>query len=257
MSMQPFPEKCPASDLMTDDRMTEGLARLTFMTQSESVALITGDEGAGKSSLIKRFMFSLDKKSFSPVYFHLTTLKPIAFLKMLVAAMNEIPTPGKEQAFTQILSKIREKDFITILIIDEAHLLPSQSLVDLRLLISCATEDSDRLKLVLVGHPDLKKEIKRSCHAALRQRLKILYHLPPLSKAQSALYIDFHLARVGASTKLFDADVKSAIHETARGIPRLINNIATACLLAAYSKNLKRISSEIFSHALDDIQPLL
>jgi len=257
MTTVPFSEKCPVSDLMSDERMTEGLARLTFMAQSESLALITGDEGVGKSSLIKLFMHSLDKKSFSPVYYHLTTLKPISFLKMLVSAMNEIPSPGKEQAFMQLLSKIKEKDFITLLIIDEAHLLPPPSLVDLRLLISCATDDIDRLKIVLVGHPDLKKEMKRSCHAALRQRLKVMYHLPPLSKTQTQHYIDFHLKRCSASLKIFDADVKSAIHDTTRGIPRLINNVATACLLTAYSKNVKQVSMEIFSQALDDIQPLL
>ena len=213
MTKQPFPETIPAIDIMQEERMTQGIARLTFMIQYGFIALITGDEGVGKSSLIKLFINSLDKKQYYPVYQHITNLKSLSFLKILVSAMDEMPTLGKENAFHNIINKVNQKDITTIIIIDEANLLSTDALIDLRLLVSSAMDDVGRLKIILSGNNDLKKELKRSCHIALRQRIKVIYNILPLTQTQTHHYIDFHMRRVGAIEKIFDDDVKTSIHE--------------------------------------------
>ncbi|MBE7548712.1 MAG: hypothetical protein HS127_16800 [Planctomycetia bacterium] len=87
---------------------------------------------------------------------------------------------------------------------------------------------------------------QRDIHADFAQRISVHYHIHPLTKTQTAAYIDFHLKSSGASDKIFDSDVKDLIHEFSAGIPRQINAISTACLINAsirQSQKITRISS--------------
>lgn len=253
MTAHPFPARPPLEAIWRDARILQALARLQVFLQYELAAVITGDDGVGKSSLIRLFMDSLTTKRITPVYLHLTQINPCALLKLLVHALGEKPAHSKDRVLMQIAAKITTSERQVVCIVDEAHLLQEEALVDLRLLLSGAC-DTGQLKLLLVGHSRLNKELKASQHAALAQRAPTRYHLPPFSPTQTIDYIDFHLNRVTASPKLFDQNVKQEIHEYTRGIPRLINNLATACLIAAVSLNEHKITSEILSQAAADVQ---
>jgi len=256
MSGQPFAETMPTADIMSDERVTQGLARLQYMAQYSTIAMLTGEEGVGKSTLLKLFIHWLSQNHYHSVYLHLTNLKDSGVLRLLVSSLGEMPARGKEKTFQQVLAKTKDKDVVTVVVIDEAHLLSSEVLVDLRLLVSCAMDDRPGLKIVLSGHPNLKKELKRSCHNALRQRIAVNYSLTALTQGQTHHYIDYHLKRVGGSAKIFDDQVKTSIHDYARGVPRIINNIATACLINAAVSNVKMVTPELLSQSLDEIQCL-
>lgn len=253
MTGHPFPARLPVSALWRDARLTEALSRLQVFLEYELAAVVTGDEGVGKSSLVRLFMDGLAAKRITPVYLHLTQINAGALLKHLVHALGEKPAHCKDKVLLQIAAKMSGSDRQIVCIVDEAHLLNQEALVDLRLLLSGAC-DSDQFKLLLVGHSRLKKDLKSSHHAALAQRAPTRYHLPPFSPTQSVDYLNFHLARVGANAKLFDENVKHEIHEHTRGTPRLINNLATACLLAAVSLNERKITAEILTQALAEFQ---
>ncbi len=167
MTSHPFPAYLPAEALQRDPRFLEALARLQFFLDYELCAMITGDEGVGKSSLIRLFISTLEANRLPHVYLHLTQLQATAFLKLFVHALGEKPAPNKDQVLMQITTKLAAVDQTTICIIDEAHLLDPHALVDLRLLLSNAMDASLHLKLLLVGHSQLKKDLKRSCHTAL------------------------------------------------------------------------------------------
>lgn len=252
MTDHPFNERVPIGGIFRDERMTQGTARLEFLKEYATLGLITGDEGVGKSSLIRLYIDSLGKNRYRPLYIHLTRLNALSLLKLLVSTMGEAPARGKERVFLQILNKTKSKDITTILLIDEAQLLASEALIDLRLLISSAIDDSSRLKIVLIGHSTIKKELTRSCHSALVQRMTVHYHIPPLTISQTNQYIDFHMRRVGSSDKVFETEVKNDIHEYARGIPRLINNLATVCLLNAAANNSQKVTTAILLKTIDE-----
>jgi general secretion pathway protein A len=253
MTSHPFPARLPVNALWQDNRMTEALSRLGVFLEYELAAVITGDEGVGKSSLVRLFMDSLAAKRITSVYLHLTQLKAGALLKFLILALGEKPAYTKDKVLMQIIAKLNSTDQQIVCIVDEAHLLSQEALVDLRLLLSGAC-DTDQFKLLLVGHSRLKKELKSSHHAALAQRAPTRYHLPPFSPTLTVDYINFHLARVSANAKLFDQDVKREIHEHTRGVPRLINNLATACLITAVTLNQQKITREILTQALAEFQ---
>jgi general secretion pathway protein A len=253
MTAHPFPARPPLEALWHDARFTEALSRLQVFLEYELAAVITGDEGVGKSSLVRLFMDSLAAKRITSVYIHLTQLKSSALLKFLILALGEKPAHTKDKVLMQILAKLNGTDQQIVCVVDEAHLLNQDALVDLRLLLSGAC-DNNQFKLLLVGHSRLKKDLKSSHHAALAQRAPTRYHLPPFSPTQTVDYLNFHLARVSANPKLFDENVKSEIYEHTRGVPRLINNLATACLITAVTLNQHKITREILSQALAEFQ---
>ena len=138
--------------------------------------------------------------------------------------------------------------------LDEAHLLAADVLIDLRLLVSSALDDTPVLKVVLVGQEPLRQTLKQCRHADLRNRIEVRYHLSPLSKDQTGEYIDFQIERVGGSEKLFEGPVKGLIHDYTGGVPRQINNLATACLLCAATEKARGISEAILQQTLAEFQ---
>jgi general secretion pathway protein A len=250
MTAHPFLESLPADRFLKDERITQGLARLEYLATAGRLALVTGPTGVGKSSLIKLFIASLSRNRYQPVYVYLTHVGANGLLKLIVAAMGEAPKHSKDRLFLQILDKARRSEPTTLLVLDEAHLVEPRTLIDLRLLVSSVLEDGPPLKIVLSGQEALRDQLKRSSHADLVHRISVRYHLPPMTRAQTAAYIDHHLKNAGGSERIFDTEAKGLIHDYASGLPRQINNIATACLINAAARNLQKISDHLVNETM-------
>jgi len=251
---QPFAERVAAEALWQDDRMRQGLARLRYLADQATVGLVTGASGVGKSALIKRFMHDLPRPQHEPVYLHLTHLPSAGLLKLLVTKLGEVPRRGKDRLFEQILDKARQTEGALLLILDEAHLLDGDALTDIRLLISSALDDTPPLKVVLVGQEPLRHTLRQSLHGALLSRIAVRCHLAPLTKSETTTYIDFQLKQAGGTEKLFESAVKELIHDYSGGVPRQINNLATACLLQAMAENASRINEAILRQTMNEFQ---
>lgn len=254
MTQNPFAETPPADWLLTDQRFEQALARLDFFAKQGAFALIMGQTGVGKSSLLRLFTRTLLPNRFHRLYVHQTSINPGAFLRMIVVGLGESPKLGKDRLLMQITDKIQASEIDTMLIIDEAHLLATQTLTDLRLLINDGLEKRLPLKIILCGQESLGEVLKRSAHADLIHRISVRVRLHSLSKSETSVYIEHRLRCAGGSDKLFDTDAKSLIHDYAGGIPRQINNIATGCLIHAAGKNVKLINDQIVNDTIVDFQ---
>lgn len=243
MTDHPFAERTPVDRLLEDDRMKEGLARLEYFTQVGSLALVTGHTGVGKSSLLRLFLQTLSRTRFLPIYLYLSQVGSSGILKLIVNALGEVPKRGKERLYLQIFERVQNTELTTVLVIDEAHLLDAVALTDLRLLVSA--QDYDKLKVVLAGQETLREQLRRSRHHDLLHRLSVRYQVPTLSAEGTTRYIDQQLLRVGSNEKVFDAEAKKLIHDYSTGLPRQINNLATACLIHAAAQGQKQITEAL------------
>jgi len=253
MAHRPFCERPPVEHLLRDDRIAQGLARLEYLLHQETLGLLTGPTGVGKSSLIKLFLQSISRNRYRPVYLHLTHLSTSGFLKLIVQQLGEIPKLGKGRLLQQILDRARQSELATMLIIDEAQFLSTDALTQLRLLVSSALEDAPPLKILLVGQEALREVLRQSSQASLLHRITVRYHLPPLSREQTLAYIDFQLQTAQAPERLFDAEVKDLLHDYCNGIPRQINNLATACLINVASRNAQRVTPDILNQTIPEL----
>jgi general secretion pathway protein A len=75
-----------------------------------------------------------------------------------------------------------------------------------------------------------------------------------LAKQQTTRYLDFQMTQAGGDANVFDESVKAAIHDFTGGMPRQINNLATACLLQATARKVARIDDQLFQQATREFQ---
>jgi general secretion pathway protein A len=251
LAAHPFAEKPPFDWLLRDERIDQALARLKFFEQQGSIALIIGQTGLGKSSLLRLFIHQLPQNLYHPVYLHLTPLNANAFLRLMVIKLGEKPKMGKDRLLLQILERIDQNDKCTLFIIDEAHLIDPKTLTDLRLLISSIDEQLS-LKILLCGQEDLSQILKRSSHADLVQRITLQVVLRSLSKEKTAAYIDYRITKAGGAAKIFEPETKDLIHDYTGGVPRQINNVATACLINAAARGVNKITEALVNETMTE-----
>jgi type II secretory pathway predicted ATPase ExeA len=252
LNHQPFAEQTPVERLFNDTRMSEGLARLRYLAVNGTFGLVTGATGLGKSVLVKRLIHELREPGYETCYLYFTQLPALGLLQQLVRRLGGTPKWHKEELFCQLLDRARQAEETLLIVLDEAHLLPGESLVDLRLLISSALEDAPTLKLLLVGQESLLETLRRAAHRDLLDRATVRYPLYPFSKADSVAYIDFQVLMADGPEKLFPAEVKELIHDHTGGVPRAINNLATASLLAAAAAGVDHVDSNSFQRTLSE-----
>jgi general secretion pathway protein A len=253
MNHQPFCERVDIDHVLNDDRFSKGMAKLEFMAHSGSVALITGQTGVGKSTLIRQFVSGLKQAQALAIYIYLTQVKASSLLSLIVSELGETPRRGKDRLFHQILTKTGKHQQTTLLIIDEAHLLCNEALTDLRLMISSAMDERPPFKMVLIGQETLRRNLRQEQHADFANRISVHIKLNPLTEDQCDAYIDFQMKSAGSSDKVFEPEVKKMIHEYSNGVPRQINNIATGCLIAAMSEKSQKINREILNMVMDEL----
>jgi len=254
LECHPFVENPPIDWLLTDNRFEQALSRMKFFLEQGRLALITGPTGVGKSSLLRLVRQDMPQNRYTPLYLHLTSVQPGAFLRLIVTELGEAPRFGKDRLFLQIVERINKNDTQTVIIIDEAHLISTQTLIDLRLLVSTGIDSDLPLKIIFSGQEALSAQLKRASLADLINRINVRYHIKPLAREQTIVYIDHRLKCAGATDRLMTSDAKALIHDYAGGVPRPINNIATACLIHAASKNITVINESIVNETMAEFK---
>jgi len=90
---------------------------------------------------------------------------------------------------------------------------------------------------LLLGQPTLRRRIKLGAFAALDQRIALRYALPGMTEPETRDYLTHHLKLAGRADQMFSDDAAALIHQTSRGLPRVVNNIALQALVATYAAN--------------------
>jgi len=249
----PFGEKIPVSNIINDERFAQAMARLQYFTIDGNVALIVGGTGVGKSTLIRLFLSKLPKKQYMPVYIHFTHVRSAGIFHQIVKELGEDPKRSKENLFLQVMETAHKINRTICIIIDEAHHLDNNALTDLRLLTSSALEDAPPMKIIFMGQHGIKDKIKKGAHTDLAHRISVYYHLKPLTKIQTHSYIDFRMKYGGSKENVFESEVKDSIHMYSRGIPRQINNIATACLINGSVQKKQKIDLPLLNQTMAEV----
>ena len=148
--------------------------------------------------------------------------------------------------------ELARSDRAEILILDDAHRFPCNTLDDLRLLSNLDFDRTPPFALLLVGQPPLRDTLAQPELASLQQRLAIHAALSPLTEQEAADYLDRRMRAAGARATLFRPAAVAKLFEKTRGVPRLINNLATAALLAAAATGRKHVDVQDVDDAFFD-----
>jgi type II secretory pathway predicted ATPase ExeA len=234
----PFGRDLPASALHRHRAQQEAVARIAFTITDRGLGVLTGEVGAGKTVAVRAAVATLDRSRHTVIYLPNPSVGQTGIYAAIVTSLGALPRYRKAELIAQatnlLATEEHERGRVTVLIVDEAHLLGAGELEELRLLTNAEMDSHSPFAAILIGQPTLRRQIKLGHFAALDQRITMRYHLDGMDLEQTTSYIKHHLALTGRSDPLFSDDATAAIHQASRGLPRAVNNHARTALTAAY-----------------------
>lgn len=252
LTQPPFPKAASEAALLRHNALQATLERLRFALARDTIALLVAESGCGKSTTLRLFAKSLDAGSYHVLSTSLTTVGPFGLISHLAALSGLRSSRFKGDTAAAFIAHLRGLPKRTVLLVDEAHLMPDDSLEDLRLLTAGDFDRKSPFALVLVGQPLLRERLDEPQHYSLAQRIGVRLRLRPLSETEMPAFIDRHLRAAGAKKNLFEPDSVSALFQHTRGVPRLVQNLALAAMLVAMESEKKTIDSAAVQQALAD-----
>ena len=163
----PFPQTAEASALLQHQSLKDALDRLRFAVDRDGIALLTAEAGCGKSTILSCLARDLDATAHLLVYASLSTLGPFSLLSSLVSRLGLRPRRFKGETAQDLVAHLRGQSKRSIVVVDEAHLLPDESLEDLRLLTGESLDKKSPFALILAGQPLLRERLAEPQHYAL------------------------------------------------------------------------------------------
>ena len=224
------------------ERHRDALAHLLYgigQGGSGGFVQLTGEVGTGKTTICRLLLEQVPENVRIAMVLHprqspLQLLETIAEELHIQLKSRRLSNKLLIDAIHQYLLKAYADGLRVVLIIDEAQNLSVEALEQIRLLTNLETSTQKLLQILLLGQPELREQLARPELRQLAQRVTARYHLTPLSRAETEVYVRHRLAVAGAQRQLFTAPALAWLHWRAGGVPRLINVIADRALVAGY-----------------------
>jgi putative secretion ATPase (PEP-CTERM system associated) len=214
--------------------------------QGEGFIVITGEVGAGKTTLVRNLLHKLDESKFVAAQLVSTQLDAEDILRAVAHAFGLSPR-GLDKAsilaeIEQLLRVLARERRRALLVVDEAQNLAPRAIEELRMLSNYQGNTIAPLQSFLIGQPELRDLMRSPGMQQLRQRVIASYHLGPMDRSETEAYVKHRLGHVGwAEDPTFDDAAFDAIHAFSGGIPRRINTLCNRVLLAAYLSESHRV----------------
>ncbi len=231
---------------------SDAILRLKYIVDSmKGLALLTGEIGAGKTTLAKRLLTSLNGderyKAGLMIMVH-SRITPIWFLKRVSGLLGiETDSSDKLELLSLLhkkLLELNEAKIKPIILIDEAQMLQTREIMEeIRGILNMELPAQKLITFILFGLKELNENIHLD--EPLAQRVALNYKLSSLSLIATENYIKHRLRLSGAKRMYFSKEAVEKIYHYSRGIPRLINTICDNAMFETFIQKRPAIDAKL------------
>ena len=248
----------PHTDFFFDgaDRGTTLDALLYAIQHEEGIVKVVGEVGSGKT-LLCRVLIERLPKHVETIY-----LANPSFTRdeILYAVAEELKIEFSRERATIALRALQDRLIAsyaegrrTVILIDEAHAMPEETLEQVRLLSNLETSRHKLLQIVLFGQPELEEVLALPSLRQLKDRITHSFRMRPLSREEAARYLSFRMRAAGyRGPDVFVPDAVARIARASGGLTRRINILADKALLAAFSEGAHAVTAREARAAVAD-----
>ena len=235
------------------------------LSQEEGFVVVTGEVGAGKTTLTEQLWSQLDRATYVIGRVVTTQVAGDDLLRLVLASFG-IESEGVDKAtllrrFEDMLRGERANGRRCVLVVDEVQNLSFAALEELRMLSNLTIDDGaggnrSSLQTILLGQPQFRRMLASPDLDQLRQRVLASYHLGPLSPDETRSYIEHRMSMVGwnGENPRWEPAAFTAVHRHTGGIPRRVNTLCGRVLLFGALGELPAIDASAVDETANELQ---
>lgn len=225
---------------------------------TDGFVIITGEIGAGKTTLIETFLRELEKDVVVAQVAQ-TQVSVVEFLQSVLVQFGFAPFKMKKAELLATLNQFLIDQYAqgrkVMLIVDEAQNLSNRVLEEIRMLSGVETTKEKVLRIILAGQPELNAKLDSPELTQLVQRVRLRFHLTPLSAHDTRAYIEHRLEVAGSGGRtIFADDTFPVIFQYTGGVPRLVNTLCDTALMSAFSMDHDVVGLPELQAAIDELR---
>ena len=246
--------------LYLSTRHAEALAHLLYgINEAAGFIQLTGEVGTGKTTMVRSLLARAPQNVEIALIIN-PRLSPAEFLRTICEELHVEVPPTEAGSTKTLVDALNTHLLLThaqgrriVLIVDEAQNLTPEVLEQVRLLTNLETESQKLLQIILIGQPELRELLDRNDLRQLAQRITARFHLEPLARNETGIYVRHRLRTAGTSAEIFTPAALREVHRLSRGVPRLINVICDRALLGAYTAERSRVTPRLVRRAASEV----
>ena len=231
-------------------------ALLYAITHDEGIVKVSGEVGSGKTMLCRVLMERLPGN----VQTILLANPALSRDEIIHAIAEELDIQPRSERLSLLLLALQEhlvtlygENQRVVLLIDEAHAMPQETLEQIRLLSNLESSRSKLLQIVLFGQPELDQHLSMPHMRQLKERITQSFRLEPLARPDIEAYLDFRMRAAGyRGPSVFTAAAVRRIVKASEGLTRRVNILADKSLLAAFADDEHGITARHVERAIRD-----
>jgi len=261
LNRPPFAKDIDPDDFFVTDDLQAAAARLKAALEARSSGVLTGESGSGKTSVVRTVENQFPQGNYSLHYLANSMVNHRDFYRQLSMALGLESRATAAALFNQVSETFRrqatEHQSRSVLVLDEAHLLPIAVLSHLHILLNFERDSKPWLTIVLVGLPELRGLLARDSLKSLAARLPTRIMLKTLDPAGVREYVAHRLGKAGARSQIFSEDAMLLLAEATAGVLRRIDVLANQSLVEGLALKGTVIDASIVARAIKTCEDAL